>query len=417
MKKLGKRIWTLLFYAVAYNVGNVIYFPIMFYAPFQTVFHLTNTQIGSLTAAYASLAIPSYLVSGIIADKVNAKLLMMISTISSTAVVFIMSMIPPYPILLLCFFVLSITMGLFFWSSSEKLRRMMGNADEQGTIMGVIQCIDGIISLGFMVGLVALLGDKLSTQAGMRTLLLTFGVLYAIGTIGFIITYDFKKFSKLYVVDQGEPVRLKNYLLGLKMPVTWIASLMCFGVYITSTAFNYINPYMANEYAMSAAMASIFGILLRYGIKIVVTPIGGILRDKMNNTTKMVIATALPTLILTVIFMFLPRGSSYTILAVIVALALTCTYRMGNNLCWMPVAELNVPLNLLGVISGLVLFFGYFSDWFLPTLIGYWMDTAGSSAYYYVFSIAVVGLTLFIIGAVWLKKELKKMASKQAQCN
>ena len=119
MKKLGNRFWALLFYGLACNVGNVIFFPVMFYAPFQTVFQLTNTQIGNLTAAYASLAIPAYLVSGIIADKVNSKLLMMISTISSTAVIFIMAIIPPYPVLLACFFVLSITLGLFFWSSSS----------------------------------------------------------------------------------------------------------------------------------------------------------------------------------------------------------------------------------------------------------------------------------------------------------
>lgn len=414
MKKLGNRFWALLFYGLACNVGNVIFFPVMFYAPFQTVFQLTNTQIGNLTAAYASLAIPAYLVSGIIADKVNSKLLMMISTISSTAVIFIMAIIPPYPVLLACFFVLSITLGLFFWSSSSKLRRMLGEASEQGTISGVIQCIDGIVSLGFMVGLVALLGDSLSTAAGMRTLLITFGILYTISTIGFIVTYDYKKFSELYVEDHGEPVQMKNYLIGLKMPVTWITSLMCFGVYITSTAFNYINPYMASQYAMSASMAAIFGILLRYGIKIVVTPVGGIIRDRINNTTKMIVATALPTLILVIVFMFLPRGAGFTVLAVAVALILNCTYRMGNNLSMMPIAELNVPLNLLGVISGLTLFFGYFSDWFLPSLIGHWMDTKGDNAYYYVFSVAVVGLFLFILGALWLKKELKRMESGRA---
>ena len=93
---------------------------------------------------------------------------------------------------------------------------------------------------------------------------------------------------------------------------------------------------------------------------------------------------------------------------------LNCTYRMGNNLSMMPIAELNVPLNLLGVISGLTLFFGYFSDWFLPSLIGHWMDTKGDNAYYYVFSVAVVGLFLFILGALWLKKELKRMESGRA---
>ena len=408
MKKLGNRFWALLFYGLACNVGNVIFFPVMFYAQFKTVFQLTNTQIGNLTAAYASLAIPAYLVSGIIADKINSKFLMAVATVSSTVVVFVMAVIPPYPVLLVCFFALSISLGLFFWSSSSKLRRMLGEASEQGTISGVIQCIDGIMSLGLMVGLVALLGDKLSTVSGMRILLLTFGVIYAIGTVGFIFTYDYRKFSELYVEDHGEPVKMSNYLLAMKMPVTWITSLMCFGVFISSTAFNYINPYMTSEYAMSASMAAIFGILLRYGIKIVVTPVGGIIRDRINDTTKMIVLTAAPTLILVIVFMFLPRGASYTVAAVAVALILTCTYRTGNNLTTMPIAELGVPLNLLGVVSGLTLFFGYCSDWFLPSLIGHWMDTKGADAYYYVFSVAVAGLSLFIIAALWLKKELKK---------
>lgn len=384
MKKLGDRFWPLVFFSIASNVGNVIYFPVMFYAAFQQVFNLTNTQIGSLTAAYASLAIPAYLVSGIIADKFNSKLLM------------------------------SIALGLLFWSAWAKLRRMLGDASEQGTIGGIYQCIDGILSLGLMVGLVALLGDRLATPAGMRTLFLVFGVIYAIGTIGFIVTYDYKKYASMFVISTGTPVRLKNYLTGLKIPAMWITALMSFGVYITSTAFNYINPYMASEYAMSAAFASIFGILLRYGIKIVVAPMGGMLRDKINDTTKMVVSLGIPTIILVIVFMFIPRGAAYTVPAVIVALALTCTYRSVNNLCEIPVAELKVPLELLGVVGGLYLFFGYCSDWFLPALIGHWMDTKGGNAYYYIFGVAVLGLSIFILTSFWLKAELKKQSAREA---
>ena len=394
MKKLGKRFWPLVFYSIAANVGNVIFFPVMFYAAFQQVFHLTNTQIGSLTAAYASLAIPAYLVSGIIADKFNSKLLMSIACISSTVVAFIMATIPPYRVLLICFFVLS--------------------ASEQGTINGIYQCIDGILSLGLMVGLVALLGDKLATPAGMRTLFLVFGIIYAIGTVGFIITYDYKKYAATYVISTGEPVRLKNYLVGLKIPAMWITALMSFGVYITSTAFNYINPYMVSEFAMSAAFASIFGILLRYGIKIVAAPLGGMIRDKINNTTRMIVSLGIPTIILVIVFMFIPRGAAYTVPAVIVALLLTCTYRSVNNLCEIPVAELKVPLEILGVVGGLYLFFGYCSDWFLPALIGHWMDTKGGNAYYYIFGVAVLGLSIFILTSFWLKAELKKQSAREA---
>ncbi len=406
MKKLGNRIWPLIFFSLAANVGNIIYFPVMFYSAFQTVFGLTNTQMGNLTAAYASLAVPGYLISGWIADKFNSKRLMLISVFSTTAVVFIMATIPSYSVLLVLFFCMSITLGLLFWSAMQKVLRMMGDASEQGTIWGIYQGIDGALSLGLMVGLTAVLGDRLSTPEGMRILLLVFGIIYLISGIGFLLTFHYQELSEKYLTDTGEPVRLSNYVTAVKMPAMWIVAIMSFGVYITSTSFNYVNPYMVNMYAMPAALASIYGILLRYGIKIVASPAGGILRDQIGNTSKMVAATALPTLVLVIVFMFIPRGSQWTMAAVAVSLIFTFIYRMGNNLCSVPFAELNVPSNYLGTAIGMSIFLGYCSDWFLPSMIGRWMDALGGNAYYYIFSVAVAGLSIFVFGAYLLKREL-----------
>ncbi|MBT9779784.1 MFS transporter [Clostridium sp. MCC353] len=408
MKKLGNRIWPLIFFSLAANVGNIIFFPVMFYSAFQTVFSLTNAQMGNLTAAYASLAVPGYLISGWVADKFNSKRLMLIAVFSTSAIVFIMATIPSYPVLLGLFFCMSITLGLLFWSAMEKVLRMLGDAGEQGTIRGVYQGIDGIMSLGLMVGMAALLGERLSTPAGMRILLLVFGTIYLISGIGFLVTFKYDELSSRYLTDTGEPVKLKNYATAAKLPAMWIVAVMSFGVYITSTAFNYVNPYMVNMYAMSASLASIYGILLRYGIKIVASPMGGILRDKIDNTPKMVVCTAMPTLVLVILFMFLPKSAGWTFAAVAVSLVFTFSYRMGNNLCSVPFAELAVPSNYLGTAIGMSIFLGYCSDWFLPSLIGRWMDTMGGNAYYYVFGVAVVGLSIFMFGSYLLKMELKK---------
>ena len=142
------------------------------------------------------------------------------------------------------------------------------------------------------------------------------------------------------------------------------------------------------------------------GIKIVASPAGGILRDQIGNTSKMVAATALPTLVLVIVFMFIPRGSQWTMAAVAVSLIFTFIYRMGNNLCSVPFAELNVPSNYLGTAIGMSIFLGYCSDWFLPSMIGRWMDALGGNAYYYIFSVAVAGLSIFVFGAYLLKREL-----------
>ena len=415
MKKLGNRIWPLIFFSLAANVGNIIFFPVMFYSSFQTVFGLTNAQMGNLTAAYASLAVPGYLISGWVADKFNSKKLMLIAVFSTDAVVFIMATIPSYPVLLVLFFCMSITLGLLFWSAMEKLIRMFGEAGEQGTIRGVYQGVDGIMSLGLMVGLAALLGERLSTPSGMRILLLVFGVIYLLSGIGFLVTFKYEDFASKYLVDTGEPVKLKNYVVAAKMPAMWIVSIMSFGVYITSTAFNYVNPYMVNMYAMPAALAAFYGILLRYGIKIVAAPVGGVIRDKIGNTTRMVIYTALPSLLLVLVFMFIPKSANWTLAAVAVSLIFTFIYRMGNNLCSVPFAELDVPVNYLGTAIGMSIFLGYCSDWFLPSMIGRWMDHLGGNAYYYVFGVAVVGLSIFMFGSWLLKVELKKQRERSHQ--
>ena len=415
MKKLGNRIWPLIFFSLAANVGNIIFFPVMFYSSFQTVFDLTNAQMGNLTAAYASLAVPGYLISGWVADKFNSKKLMLIAVFSTDAVVFIMATIPSSPVLLVLFFCMSSTLGLLFWSAMEKLIRMFGEAGEQGTIRGVYQGVDGIMSLGLMVGLAALLGERLSTPSGMRILLLVFGVIYLLSGIGFLVTFKYDDFASEYLVDTGEPVKLKNYVVAAKMPAMWIVSIMSFGVYITSTAFNYVNPYMVNMYAMPAALAAIYGILLRYGIKIVAAPVGGVIRDKIGNTTRMVIYTALPSLLLVLVFMFIPKSANWTLAAVAVSLIFTFIYRMGNNLCSVPFAELDVPVNYLGTAIGMSIFLGYCSDWFLPSMIGRWMDNLGGNAYYYVFGVAVVGLSIFMFGSWLLKVELKKQRERSHQ--
>ncbi|MCD7968173.1 MAG: hypothetical protein LUG90_20750 [Clostridiaceae bacterium] len=42
------------------------------------------------------------------------------------------------------------------------------------------------------------------------------------------------------------------------------------------------------------------------------------------------------------------------------------------------------------------------------------MDTKGGNAYYYIFSIAVVGLFIFVLASFRLKAELKKQRAKEA---
>ena len=101
---IADRILPAILMGAALSVGGILYVPYTFYVPFQTVFGLTNTQIGTLTAAYASLAVPGYLVGGVLGDKFNAKILTVIAVISTSLLSLWMATIPGYKTLLLIYF-------------------------------------------------------------------------------------------------------------------------------------------------------------------------------------------------------------------------------------------------------------------------------------------------------------------------
>ena len=90
---ISDRILPAILLGAACSVGNILYIPYTFYVPFQTVFGLSNVQIGSLTAAYASLAVPGYLVGGWLGDKFNAKKLAVTSVLRTSLLVLWMAMV------------------------------------------------------------------------------------------------------------------------------------------------------------------------------------------------------------------------------------------------------------------------------------------------------------------------------------
>lgn len=392
----------------ACSVGNILYIPYTFYVPFQTVFGLTNAQIGSLTAAYASLAVPGYLVGGWLGDKFNAKKLVVISVLSTSLLVLWMAMIPSYKTLLLIYFIMSFTLGLLLWTSQTKCVRLLGKNEEQGRLNGVALTTDAVISVTMFVGFAALLGDKLSSPAGMRMLLLFFAVFFFLVGLGVLFFYDFDKYSKMYGTESDDEVNFKLIFKVFKMPVVWIMAGMSFGSYVAGTAIKYFNPYLCAVYAMPVALASIFSTVQSYGIPIFTNPIGGAMRDKAGSSTPVILKTMIPALVLLGVFVILPKGPNYLVLAVAVALVMFAIYRLSCNFYYTALTELDVPINFVGTIIGVAFMLGYCSDLFLPAMIGTFLDRFGNNGYYYTFAIIAVGILIYIAAALWLKAEVKK---------
>ncbi|GIO24104.1 nitrate/nitrite transporter [Oceanobacillus sp. J11TS1] len=417
IRGLKDRIAPLFFLSAAVSIVNILFLPIIFYVPFQKVFELTNEQMGTLLAAYASLAVPGYVVGGWLSDKFSGKTLVTTSVLSTSILGFWMATIPSYQTLLIIFFLMSITLGLFLWSAQIKCLRMLGDNSEQGKIFGFSMAIDGAISVILCIGLAYLVGGSIETVAGFRIIILTFSIFFTIIGIGIYFFYDYKKYSAKQDPNAlSDRITLKSLLTAIKMPVTWIIAIISFGVYVESTALSYMSPYLNLAYEMPAAWAAIFAAIVRYGIKIVAAPAGGLIRDKIGRTAPLVYSTVTPAIIIILVLAFIPRNPDYLVLAIVLAFAAIFFSRLSYTAANMPLAELKAPIALAGTITGLALMLGYSSDLFLPTLIGHLLDAHGVNGFNYVFAIMIAGMCIMLSGVFWLNYEGKKLReSEQAE--
>ena len=166
---------------------------------------------------------------------------------------------------------------------------------------------------------------------------------------------------------------------------------------------------------MPVALASIFSTVQSYGIPIFTNPIGGAMRDKAGKSTPVIIKTMIPALIMLGVFMILPKGPNYLVLAVVVALVMFAIYRLSCNFYYTALTELDVPINFVGTIIGVAFMLGYCSDLFLPAMIGSILDKYGNTGYYYTFGIVAVGILIYITAALFLSAEVKKQKRKKEE--
>lgn len=408
-KKFGKRLLPLLLLSASVGVFNILYLPVVYYVPFQNAFKLTNEQMGNLLSVYAILAVPGYLVGGWLCDKFSAKILIVLSSLGTGLLGLWMSTMPSYNVLQIIFFCLSITIGLFNWSPYVKCVRVLGDDSEQGRLFGLSTAFDGLCSVGLFVLLAALFGSQIDTAENFRKVILIFSFIYIGVGIGLIFFYDYKTYSGKGEADANNAVNFGSLLNVAKMPVTWIIAIMTFGAYTTSTALGYISPYLNTVYIMPVAWASVFGAIVRYGVKIVATPVGGVIRDKFKRTAPLVFITSIPAIIMILVLVMIPKDPKYMAAAVIVALVAIFFYRLSSNSTNTPLAETKVPIHLVGTVVGLSSMFGYSSDLFLPKMFGTLLDNNGTDGYYYVFGVLILGLLITIAGAIWLRHLMKNV--------
>ncbi|MCB6992658.1 MFS transporter [bacterium 210820-DFI.6.37] len=364
-----------------------------YYVFFLDAYGLTNAQAGTLLSVYGMTSLPAYLFGGLMADKFNAKKLIIISCFATGGLGILMTFVSSYYILLPIYVIFGFTTTFLQWSALCKIIRSMGSEREQGKLFGSMEMSNAIIGAACLYGVLAALGTLMETT-GFKVVTSIFGILLIIS--GILITvlcddpsagiktndFDFKSVGKV-----------------LKHPVVWLNGFIVLGMYILNTSSSYISPYLSEVVGIPISLAVGLQIAAVYVFNAIFCPIGGAAIDRLHNTTPVLLTGAAVCVILVCALIVIgPTAAPGLIIAVV--LLFYIGFNTSKPCMYTPVPEGGVPIEITGTAVGIVSTIGYSSDIWLYTLCGTWLDKHGDAGYNRIWGLIIAGMIISAIAGI-----------------
>jgi len=118
----------------------------VFRPTFLDVFNLTNLELGSLFSIYGIVALFSYPLGGIIADRFLPGKLIAISLILTALGGILLAVYPPYFVLQILYGYWGFTTVFLFWGAMIKGTRLWGGTKNQGEAFGILDGGRGLVA-------------------------------------------------------------------------------------------------------------------------------------------------------------------------------------------------------------------------------------------------------------------------------
>lgn len=415
MKLLGlKKNWKqwLSLFCLCVGGGTIYKLPYIrdvFYVQFQEAFGATNTQMGLMMTVYAITCAVSFLPGGWLTDLIPAKYLVSIGLFTTGATGLLLMSIPPMSVVLLAQGIFGITTTLLFWEAMFKGVRILGSAEEQGRLFGLLEGGRGIASTLISFAALAVCAKLGEGKLGMQGTIIFYSVvLMLLGVMCFFLMDKNPVEGKINAREC-----LAGMVQVLKLPKVWLAGLIVFCGYASYQCLSYFTPYLVDVYGMSASMGSVISIIRTYILAIIIAPIGGALADKKGSKIKFLQYIYVIGIILALLPVFIVPGDGTLIPMVIVMLCVAATVMVLRGIYYSTTAEINIPVVLAGAALGIMSQLGNAPDFFLQTMCGWFIDShPGRAGYQMVFItmaiLCVFGMVFCMILYWTNKREMEK---------
>ena len=410
----GTKLLALILMMLSLNTIYVLpYLSYTFYTPLQEAMGLVGREAdyGRLLNIYGIANIILYLPGGWVADKFDAKKLLVFSMIATGALGIWEATFPSYGMLVLIYILFAVTTVLTYWSSSIKCINIIADPNEQGGMFGMLEAGRGIVGL-----IVTSLFVFLFTQFGNMTLVVgSCGVIMIL--VGLLLMFFMPNTNQEGSTNATLGESLKAYGHAFKDPATYLLAGMIFCGSLIGASLSYFSPYLERVCGLSVDFTVTFQSYNKLVCQIIGATLAAFLATKIGRSSRPMIYAGMMLVVACVVLWVLPSDASVMIPIILLLIVLTLGMSVFRGLYYATVDESGCPKNTVGSIIGIASILGFLPDSFYTSTVGGWMDKYGNDAFKMIFmcciAASVLGLVCAFISDRRITKYRQKMAEKK----
>lgn len=398
-------------------VFTIPYIKYTFYDGMLELTGCTDTQLGLLLTIYGLGEVFSLPIGGILVEKFDVKKVLLISTLITGLLCFLIVLFPSYLTTCIVWFGLIFTSLFMFWGAIFKGLRILAPDEYQGRMNGFYSGASGVGY--FVIGLTMVpvydYFAKRSDGMGMR------GVFVFLGILCFVIAIfcyfavkaaeEEQKANGWTFSEDGQAEQIgglkglwEGYKAVMKYKAVWVFGVCLFCVYGIEICISYTTSYFTDVLGITVTFGAVLSVFRSYGMKIIGAPLGGIIADRIGSPAKVTFAGNCVALACLIAIVLMP-DAALTLPVLMAIILLTAWF---NSMCYgvqfaIP-PEAKVPASMGAAAIGLGSAIGYIPDVYQHAMIGSWLDKWGNAAYKPTF---IFGIGLAVVANVVLLYFLK----------
>ncbi|NND97817.1 MAG: MFS transporter [Pirellulaceae bacterium] len=376
------------------------------------VFEITNLQLGVAFSAYGTFAMLSYFPGGLLADRFDARRLMVAALLSTALGGIAFAMTPGFRALVWLFGFWGVTTILMFWAALIRVTRQWGGQRLQGTAFGLLDAGRGLSAAAIgSIGVVALgwmLPDAVETatldqrRAALARVILGFTIATAATAI--IVWYAIparKTANPLRVVADSPGV-----LATVRLPAVWAQAVAIVCAYVCYKGLDDVSLFARDVMRLDevrAARASTMAMWIRPPAALV----AGLVADRWRVSSMMMISFAVVAFGSGIIASGWIQWGGLSLFYLTIATTSAAVFGL-RGLYFAMMEEGKIPVLTTGTAVGVVSVIGFTPDIFMGPLTGYLLDRSpGPQGHQHLFAVVACFAIAGFLAAAMLRIRIR----------